>query len=205
VSDAYEHNASNASTHYAENAEKLIADTCRPLAAANQRKCIDQAEQSARENQRVEQDLAAQKVTAWWTKIMGVAALIGMALSAVGVFLVYTTFHETRQANLLSKAQQRGRIAVNFVSGIGNETGSLVIAMKARNIGHSVVINCRASVHDSAEIPKRLSPVFTEGAIYTLASQAEATLATYSRPDFLANGYYLFGIVKYDCIFGDPH
>lgn len=30
---------------------------------------------------------------------MGIAALIGMALSAVGIFLVYTTFNETRKAN----------------------------------------------------------------------------------------------------------
>jgi hypothetical protein len=42
--------------------------------------------------------LAAQKITAWWTKVMGIAAMIGMALSTATVLLIWTTFRETKRA-----------------------------------------------------------------------------------------------------------
>jgi hypothetical protein len=204
--DAVYQGQANANTReYAAYTDQQIRQSCVRLIGDEKANCIAKYRQESRTNERNEQDLVAQRQSANWAYIMGAAAVIGMVLSVIGVVLVWTTFDETRRANLLSKAQQRGRIALDFESGIGSDTGFLLVIMKARNIGHSVVMNCRASVHDSAEIPKRISPVFTEGAIYTLASQAKETLAVFSRPDFLTNGYYLFGIVKYDCIFGDPH
>jgi hypothetical protein len=141
VSDSYEHSAADASTHYAENAEKLIGYACRPLTAAEKQKCIDQAEQFARENQRIEQDLAAQKVTAWWTKIMGIAALIGMGLSAVGVWLVKTTFDETRKSNAIA---QRALLIENrpwlVVKSINTESVDVVSIETADNVKIGIVV-----------------------------------------------------------------
>lgn len=99
----YEDDASDRSSQYAEYADKYIADRCIALAAQDQSDCEYKAKQASRENQRIEQDLAAQKVTAWWTTIMGAAALIGMGLSAVGIILVWTTFYETRKANEIAQ------------------------------------------------------------------------------------------------------
>ncbi|MFC3579023.1 hypothetical protein [Sphingomonas hylomeconis] len=103
VSRSYERYASNASNFYRDDAEHEIRDTCRQLAPELEKECIRKAEAAARENQRSEQDLSAQKVTAWWTQIMGGAALIGMALSAIGVALVWTTFRETQRANDINR------------------------------------------------------------------------------------------------------
>ena len=113
-----------------QNAEDRIVRVC--ASDPFKIKCIYEARQTQRENEREEQDLAAQKVTAWWTKIMGIAALIGMALSAVGVFLVWTTFNETRKANSIAKEtlfrQLRAYVTVEALES-ANMTGSVSITL----------------------------------------------------------------------------
>lgn len=100
-----EQEATDRSKIYRQDAKNRVIGVC--PTAISKPDCIKETNQSARENEREEQDLAAQKVTAWWTKVMGIAALIGMALSAVGVWLVKTTFDETRKSNEITKATQR--------------------------------------------------------------------------------------------------
>ena len=103
VDSAYRHSAANASIKYQADANSNIKERCLSATAFAEEDCTAKAYEAAREGQRKEQDLAAQNITAWWTKIMGIAALIGMALSAVGVWLVKTTFDETRKANEIAK------------------------------------------------------------------------------------------------------
>jgi len=102
-SSGYEREASDRSYQYARNAERQIAAYCGPRIAGDPAKCKDEAAQAAREYQRKEQDLAAQKVTAWWTAVMGGAAVAGVILSAFGIFLVYRTFRTTQEANALTR------------------------------------------------------------------------------------------------------
>ena len=63
---------------------------------------------------------------------MGAAAVIGMALSAVGVFLVWTTFNETRKANNIAKEtlfrQLRAYVTVEALES-ANMTGSVSITL----------------------------------------------------------------------------
>lgn len=103
VDSAYRHSAANASIKYQADANSNIKERCLSATAFAEEDCTAKAYEAAREGQRKEQDLAAQNITAWWTKVMGIAALIGMALSAVGVWLVKTTFDETRKANEIAK------------------------------------------------------------------------------------------------------
>jgi hypothetical protein len=98
VDQAYKHSAADASRHYRDDANRRIVETCGRLPATDQPRCVQGTEQAARENQREEQDLAAQNMTAWWTKIMGIAALVGMTLSAIGVWLILATFRENRKS-----------------------------------------------------------------------------------------------------------
>lgn len=44
------------------------------------------------------EDLEAQKTMAWWTRAMGIAAIVGVILSGIGVALIYTTFKATLRA-----------------------------------------------------------------------------------------------------------
>ena len=114
VDSAYRHSAADASIKYERDAKAYQKETCisSPTVLADP-DCEAKAEEAKREGQRKEQDLAAQNITAWWTKIMGIAALIGMALSAVGVWLVKTTFDETRKANDISKEVHRPWITIS--------------------------------------------------------------------------------------------
>jgi hypothetical protein len=104
-SDELEQYAAYRSDIHRQNAEYHIERVC--PTAPSKIDCINQTRQAKRENQREEQDLAAQKITAWWTQVMGIAAMIGMALSAVGVYLVWTTFAETRRGNAIARNVQR--------------------------------------------------------------------------------------------------
>lgn len=78
-------------------------DSCVWLPAQDQANCIADAANKAREYQRSEQDLVAQRTMAVWTFIMGSAAIVGVFLSAFGVFLVWTTFNATREANRIAR------------------------------------------------------------------------------------------------------
>ena len=103
VDSAYSHSAANAAVEYERDAQAYIKERCFTPAGLREPDCSAKAHEAAREGQRKEQDLAAQNITAWWTKVMGIAALIGMALSAVGVWLIKTTFDETREANNIAR------------------------------------------------------------------------------------------------------
>ena len=93
----YQQTATDRSHSYAGQAKAEIANRCRAAPETDQAKCVSEAKQAARANQREEQDLAAQKITAWWTQVMGGAAIFGAVLSAIGVLLIFTTFRETRR------------------------------------------------------------------------------------------------------------
>jgi hypothetical protein len=55
------------------------------------------------DNRRDYADLVAQRSSALWAKIMGIAAVVGVALSLLGIALVAITFRETRLANSIAK------------------------------------------------------------------------------------------------------
>ncbi|MFI0848481.1 hypothetical protein [Mesorhizobium sp. IMUNJ 23232] len=89
---------------YTRNNEYQARDACLVLPLVHQANCIAEARHKARENERQEQDLVAQRVTAVWTFLMGCAAILGVGLSAIGVFLVFTTFKATREGVESAKA-----------------------------------------------------------------------------------------------------
>lgn len=102
----YENASRYRAADYAADAEKQIGQTCFGIPVAQQPACLKKAATEARlkerDNQHNETDLVAQQTSALWTSIMGIAAVIGMALSVVGVYLVWTTFHETKRTNRIS-------------------------------------------------------------------------------------------------------
>ena len=97
-----QNDASRSATHYSESAKKNVAAKCFNLAGQARADCAQPIEDAAREAQRGEYDLAAQQTMAVWTAVMGGVAVFGVALSAVGVGLVWTTFEATRKANKIA-------------------------------------------------------------------------------------------------------
>jgi hypothetical protein len=148
----YEREATDRSYDYARDAERQIAVHCRASIAADRANCVNKAVQTAREYQREEQDLAAQKVSAWWTKIMGAAAVAGVILSAFGVFLVWRTFRAAREGNAISReammAENRAWIEIVPTFQFGDfrylEEQSefrLKAVFTVKNIGETVALN----------------------------------------------------------------
>ena len=103
----YEKDAANSTREYARYAEQKVAQSCRGVPAIQMVSCFANAriegQLQKRDQQRDQADLIAQRKSALWTTIMGVAALIGMALSAAGVFLVWRTFSAAREGNAISR------------------------------------------------------------------------------------------------------
>jgi hypothetical protein len=99
----YQGEANNHARQYAEHARDKVEQSCIGFAPLEKRECINEAREKQRAGERDEQDLVAQRQSALWAYIMGAAAVIGMGLSAVGVYLVWTTFAETRIANEIAR------------------------------------------------------------------------------------------------------
>lgn len=98
----YKEISSYRADHYAEDADEAVKNACVGVAGREKAICLQEKGAEARlqkhDNERNEADLVAQRKSALWTSIMGFAALIGMGLSAIGVYLVWTTFRETRRS-----------------------------------------------------------------------------------------------------------
>lgn len=139
VDQAYQHSAADKSDYYRYYADEQIRKNCLTSPGLYEPDCAEQAREAAREAQRREQDLAAQNVTAWWTKIMGIAAIIGMALSGVGVVLVWTTFRETKRTNRI--AMKENARSTRRAAKAGDETNR---ALKASE--QSAIAGVRAAV-----------------------------------------------------------
>jgi hypothetical protein len=103
----YERQADNKRSEYSEYTRQKIADTCVGIPDLEAVKCRYEALDAQREHDSNQSDLIAQRQSALWAYIMGAAAVIGMALSAVGVWLVKATFDATREANIIQKTAMK--------------------------------------------------------------------------------------------------
>ncbi|ESZ88344.1 MAG: hypothetical protein Q27BB25_04535 [Blastomonas sp. CACIA14H2] len=74
-------------------------------------RCRTGALRAARTEQREEYDLYSQRTMALWTAIMGIMAITGAALSAIGIYLVWRTWDATREAAESSRKTLRSYIA----------------------------------------------------------------------------------------------
>lgn len=109
----------------------------------------DEKAQKENDNRRDYADLVAQRSSALWAKIMGIAALIGMGLSLVGVALVWTTFRETRKANDIASEANRPWLDVKInLHGIAKAEKALSFRMEliVENIGATPANHLRYAV-----------------------------------------------------------
>lgn len=104
----YKDAARNAAS-YARDAQNQIAAECE-IAGTN-KNCARNIEQTRRANQRDEYDLYSQKTMALWTAIMGAMAVIGVALSGFGIYLIWRTWGATREAAESSRKTLRAFVA----------------------------------------------------------------------------------------------
>ena len=151
----YEQEARNAHAVYSQNASAEVKRSCAAVPSPERASCLKQASyenaNDQNDNRREYADLVAQRTSALWTKIMGIAALVGMGLSAVGVVLVWTTFNETRKANEIAKELGREQLRpwvqfeIEKARRMAFEFEEVVVeaALNLVNVGSSPALNIR--------------------------------------------------------------
>jgi hypothetical protein len=138
----YSQDAADQTADYAEHAARQIQQPCIRLAAPEKAQClaheISEYELKIRDNRREYDDLVAQRKSALWTFIMGFAALIGMALSAIGVVLVKVTFDETRKTNRIA-LKEGARATRRAIASAAETEAALKIARASANASAKLV------------------------------------------------------------------
>lgn len=94
---AYQREADEQAEYYAKRSDIAATNRCSAIPTPGRAQCMAEERDAARSSQRNEYDLAAQRTMAVWTRAMGLAALVAMAVGVVGVGLVFVTFRETRR------------------------------------------------------------------------------------------------------------
>jgi hypothetical protein len=90
---------------YRDTARMHAARECAAVSRSQIYQCVHDQYHAAGERERSEYDLQAQLVMSVWTRAMGLAALIAMAVGILGVGLVYATFSATREANVIARQE----------------------------------------------------------------------------------------------------
>lgn len=204
VDSAYRHSAADASIKYKGDADAYVKERCVTSAGLREDDCAPKADEAAREGQRKEQDLAAQNITAWWTKVMGVAALIGMALSAVGVWLVKTTFDETRKANEIAAKFQRA-VIVPKLNIVDSSERTYVCSVEAENVGASPAVDVYVSAIVSQQIPQHPDNNSDFGGRWVVKPGESQFLAAFHSDDGSEDGKFVFGSIRYKTLLGSTH
>jgi hypothetical protein len=137
----YENTAKNNADNYAYRRDVIIGDRCNKIAAEDKKAaCINEEREAARKGKNDERDLEAQLTTAAWTASMGIAAIVGMAASLIGVILVFITFAETRKANDIAVRAEDASLIFNFPEGLEDPVGDFLFEMTIANVGRSAAI-----------------------------------------------------------------
>ncbi|MBX7489583.1 hypothetical protein K3177_13760 [Qipengyuania sp. GH25] len=194
---------------YADSAREDIAPTCiaLKLSAAD---CADKAEDRYRPEQRQEYDLAAQRTMSAWTRAMGLAALVGMAVGIFGLGLIWRTWDATREAaNSSAKtllafiAKERGILEQRD----GFRTTSLVdlsegISVEFENIGSApcTLTKVQWSFTKTPEWPENFNhSLKTKRVIPPVKKCGTPCLAFDIRPE-AGRPIYLIGTAKYETL-----
>jgi hypothetical protein len=119
----YEQHAKQYAEADREAAYRHAQASCVRLARAEARECVHKQYHAAREAERQEYDLEAQRVTSAWTRAMGLAAIVGMVFGILGVGLVWRTFEATREGNEIARSQMLAatRPILSFDGVIGHD------------------------------------------------------------------------------------
>jgi hypothetical protein len=156
----YEQQAKDKVSEYTDYTRDKVTQACAGGDKIENIKCVTEAFEAKREYEYGQSDLVAQRQSALWAYIMAAAAVFGIALSAVGVWLVKTTFDETRKANVIAQNAvdiQHRPVLVFEDIGIEVYSSSGCFFFKAiwKNIGSSpaLIIECGISREFIGAIP----------------------------------------------------
>lgn len=217
---ALQQEAANRADIQSQNAEDRIKWVCSSPKASPV--CVAETRQTEAENRRDEEDLGAQKISAWWAQVMGIAALIGMGLSALGVWLIKTTFNETQRANEIAsdtmQRQLRAYIKIEPTTGGPDDAPGFYVSLAVINSGQTPALNCESYCRPRFEkidwvLEDSQGPVpsGSTDTVFHSGTPSRLRVPTPIGPDELAkinaNTHAVFVIagMLYDDVFGHQH
>lgn len=137
------------SADYSEHSHENVTPECVQPTVQAATKCAIEIHNANRANERAEYDVASQKIMAVWTAVMGSVAVLGVGLSAVGVYLIWTTFKATQRAANISAKTFAAYVSVEGARIVMTAEGSelrgarsafVPVEIAAHNIGRSVCV-----------------------------------------------------------------
>lgn len=171
----YEQQASESAQYNRDSTRSRALERCSRVAAEQVTSCVYQEYDRAHQAEREAYDLQAQLVTSAWTRAMGIAAIVGMAVGIFGVGLIYKTFEETRRtadaaaaANVITEqaamAPSQAYLSVSnerlWVVDLGAEGARFLLDGRFKNIGATPAfgtsVNIVASLYSEGEFVQRV-------------------------------------------------
>lgn len=155
------------------------------------------------------ENLAAQQMTAFWTRNMGIAAIVGIVLSAAGIFLVYRTWQATRTAAAVSRntydafiTVERAKIVVSVHDAIF-QSQQKALDLRVTNIGKS---HCTVSLvgylwNDSRDWIQKSVVLGKERSLFLGAGQSEVIKGALVH--VTGKKERVHGFVRYNDILGE--
>jgi hypothetical protein len=204
----YEQEARQAHAKYTKNGCNEIAKPKPQVASvkkAESEPCApNEKAQEENDNRRDYADLVAQRSSALWAKIMGIAALIGMGLSFVGVALVWTTFRETRKANDIAAKFQRA-VIVPKLNIVDSSERTYVCSVEAENVGASPAVDVHVFAIISEQMPQHHDDNSDFGGRWVVKPGKSQFLAAFHSIDGSEDGKFVFGSIRYKTLLGSTH
>lgn len=164
VQSRYYQQAADQTAKHKRWAKNEMRSGCPSFANLSEAQCTYQATQAAQESERAEYDLYAQRTSALWAAVMAFAALLGIGLSGVGVYLVWTTFQETKRGADLAKSSldytkmitQRQVEAIVYFAGaeyqdkpeedVFDLSSFGIVTFSLQNFGKTIAYNVEATI-----------------------------------------------------------
>lgn len=138
---------------YANRAKVGIERRCRALPPQSHFQCVREENQAARDGRHNESDLKAQRLTAIWTRYMGIAAIAGTGFGIIGIALILATFRENKRA--ADTAQNNFAAYQHAERGFVHIDGAKVIdAMGLQESGPSILLTISNPGRSGARITK---------------------------------------------------
>jgi hypothetical protein len=198
----YERQADDKTSEYTRYTGEKVAQACVGISSLEKIKCLNEAFEAKREYERNQTDLVAQRQSALWAYVMAAAAVIGMALSAVGVWLVKTTFDETRKSNDIAQDHQRARLLASAqLMPAHHLSETMKVVLSCENIGLSPAYRVRCFTLSVKNIPEMPPADAIEGFERTMTVGSTYDLVEVEN---FENDHHVVGMIQYDTIFGGP-
>lgn len=140
-----------------EYAQDRVRRACRDRDFSALLECVTDEVVAANDHGRAESDLDAQQAMALWARLMTLASLVGLGVTAVGVYLVYGTLKQT------SIATQAAQDAVAVTREIGQKQaranldyfGCVVSDMPISAHSHAGIVNIKVIFKNFGPTPAR--------------------------------------------------